>query len=145
MGSMIVAALTAALDQWSKYRFEEKIGKDCCMPVFNDRIRLQYLENEGAFMGRFKDDKKKLMLWNAAGIGIILVMLAFSRNRLLRFGLALMLGGAIGNNIDRVRKGSVTDFITFGPKFKIHYNIADFAIFAGSFLALLGELAKRKG
>lgn len=145
MSSLTIAALTALLDQWSKKRFMETIGTGGCRYILGDRVRLSHLENEGAFMGLFKEDKEKLKAFNLGAMAAILLLMVSSRSRLVRFGLALVLGGAAGNHIDRIVKGSVTDFIAFSPRFKVHFNIADFAIFAGAASAFIGQLAEQKG
>ena len=62
------------------------------------------------------------------------------KDRLTSVGLSLIFGGALGNYTDRLTRGHVIDFIAFAPKHKVHFNIADFAIFIGAGLLVLGEL-----
>ena len=66
--------------------------------------------------------------------------------KLTRVGLALVLGGAIGNLIDRIRFGSVVDFLDF--YWSIHhwpaFNIADSAICIGTFLILFQYIRRKK-
>ena len=68
-------------------------------------------------------------------------------DRFLRFALAMMIGGAIGNAIDRVRWGAVADFIdihAFGWHWPA-FNVADSAITIGAVLLVLDSLFRRSG
>lgn len=67
-------------------------------------------------------------------------------NKRIQYGLALVIGGAIGNVIDRIRIGSVVDFIDFHYQ-TFHwpaFNIADTAICLGAFLIFLQSFKKKK-
>jgi signal peptidase II len=72
-----------------------------------------------------------LTVMSVVGLGAILLYFLYrpSDHPLLRFALALQLGGAIGNLIDRARYGEVTDFIKF-PHWPV-FNVADSAISIG--------------
>lgn len=78
-----------------------------------------------------------VVLWLAAAAVVTLALLA-QRTPLAAAGLGTALGGAAGNVLDRVRRGSVVDFVSIGwwPTF----NLADAAIVAGGGLALLGAV-----
>jgi len=80
----------------------------------------------------------------AVSIGIIVWMLRLQRNAhaLLSCGLALVLGGAVGNVIDRIRLGHVVDFIHFhwGRAYFPAFNVADSAITVGAACLLLDAL-----
>jgi len=78
----------------------------------------------------------------SVGISIWLLRLPPDARRLTAAGLALVLGGAVGNVIDRIRLGSVVDFIHFhweGAYFPA-FNVADSAITVGAALLLLDAL-----
>ncbi len=78
-------------------------------------------------------------------IGLI-VWLYKEKNKCIQYGLAFVLGGAIGNVIDRIRIGSVVDFIDFHYQ-TYHwpaFNIADTAICFGAFLIFLQLFTQKK-
>ncbi len=101
-------------------------------------FRILYVTNTGAAFGLFQDKSFFLTLVAFAGIILILLLAFFSRRSSFlnaaadRFALGLILGGATGNLIDRLRIGHVTDFISIGiwPTF----NIADSAVTVGVIL-----------
>ncbi len=94
-------------------------------------LRLQYVVNRGSAFGLFQG--QTLFLIVASGAGLALLAFFYRRHShlslLLRLGVGLMLGGALGNLVDRLLLGGVTDFIAVGwwPNF----NLADSSIFVG--------------
>jgi len=99
-------------------------------------FRITHVHNTGAAFGLLQGQSFALTIVAITGIIVLLVYaFVFYRhfpwldNMLTKFGLGLMLGGTLGNLIDRLRFGYVTDFIDFGywPAF----NVADSAITVG--------------
>jgi len=133
----LVALVVVAADQITKIWIRSYAGQQ---PIFEAGIfRIILTRNTGAAFGLFPD--QFLLLTIAAFIGIILVLLFvfyFSRNypfmdsRSSKFALGLVLGGTIGNLVDRLRLGFVTDFIGVG--FWPIFNIADSAVTVGIIL-----------
>jgi signal peptidase II len=108
-------------------------------------LQLVSVRNEGAAFGMFKG------LGNSAFIVISLVAMAvviwlLLKSKENRWGLALILGGAAGNLIDRIVFKKVTDFIdVFGGRFHWPaFNIADSALTVGLILLLLSSVVRRK-
>lgn len=137
-----------ALDQWTKWlvvqRFEE-FERLVLLPV----LELMRLHNEGAAFS-FLDDAGGWQRWLFTGLAVavstaILIWLRrlpAKGQGLLAAGLALILGGALGNVIDRVLHGHVIDFIRV--HWEEHYfpafNVADSAITVGAVLIVLDNL-----
>jgi signal peptidase II len=77
-------------------------------------------------------------------LGLIVYMLRLPRSmQLERMGLALLIGGALGNLVDRVTAGQVFDFITTPLRPGV-FNVADVMIYAGIFIALAGAVFRRE-
>lgn len=84
-----------------------------------------------------------LTLFALAMVGGLLYILKDTKDTLSRLGLALIIGGALGNGIDRLFFGAVTDFISVGqllPFFPWVFNIADSAITCGVIGIFLGMI-----
>lgn len=109
-------------------------------------VNLTMLWNRGMSYGLFQSEG--VMRWVLAGIMAViaagfLVWLLRSEGRWLKLSLALVIGGALGNLIDRVRFGAVVDFIdvnelTFGL-FPWIFNVADAAITVGAILLFIDQ------
>lgn len=139
-----VALLVFAVDQLSKYWVTAILdlrlrGVVEFLPVFN----LTWVENTGVSMGLFRAEgdlgRWLLVLVTLAIAGGVAVWIARERNRLDVVALGLVLGGALGNIVDRVRYGYVVDF--FHVFWRDHhfyvFNVADAAITVGVILLLL--------
>jgi len=134
----LIVLLVVAADQLSKIwiRSNLLVGQSLFEAGF---FRITYVHNTGAAFGLFQGQSFLLTIVALVGITVLLVYtLVFYRrfplldNRLGRPVLGLVLGGAVGNLIDRLRFGYVTDFIDVGlwPAF----NLADSAITIGVIL-----------
>jgi signal peptidase II len=139
-----VAIIVLVLDQVTKALIVAAIGPAQSASAINlvgGWLSLEYVENRGAAFGLFSGAGPLLPVLAAA----VLMVLAWSALRspqqplhnLVAFGL--ILGGALGNLVDRLRFGFVIDFVSVGwwPNF----NLADSAICLGVVLMLLGWLS----
>ncbi len=94
-------------------------------------FRLTHTYNTGSAFGLFQDQNFPLILISIVGISVLLFIYRRQRRPsvLLRLSLALQMGGAVGNLVDRLRLGHVTDFVDVGawPIF----NVADASIVVG--------------
>lgn len=137
------AGLTAAvilLDQLTKALVRREIPLHDSVPVVPGVLNLVHVRNTGAAFGFLNDvhfpGKAAAVAVVATGalIGIALhAARVSSHQRLARAGLALIIGGAVGNLIDRLAFGSVVDFVdvVFGTWHFWAFNVADSAITVG--------------
>jgi len=138
------AFLVLLLDQITKLSIRLSLAPGESIPVLGpDFFLLTHVRNTGVAFGLQPGGIVFLALFNAAAsLGLIYLLLRSSRQttaespRLVQFALALILGGALGNLIDRVAFGRVTDFLDFDfPNFIMTrwpvFNIADSAVLIG--------------
>ncbi len=141
---MVIAVITAVIlvDQISKilvlaYLYEEQID------LIEGVLRFTYVENRGMAFGLLADHRWVFLVLSVVGIGAVSYYLfRYVRRNLSRVGLALIIGGGIGNMIDRVRLGFVVDFIDFCAfDFWVWvFNVADAAVCVGAALFVLDLL-----
>jgi len=146
MGFAWAAGIVAA-DRVSKAYIRFAISPYDSVSVVPGWFRIVHTENPGAAFGVFADGDPRLRSVLLVGVAVIVLCVVtaalWNRRRplassLTRFGLALILGGAAGNLIDRVTRGSVTDFLELyrgGWSFPA-FNVADSAITVGSVLLM---------
>lgn len=110
------------------------------LPVFN----IVFYKNTGVSFGLFGDTGPYLLTAVALAVcGGLVWWLRDAETRLLAIGIGAIIGGAIGNVIDRVRLGAVVDFLDFYIAGYAHFpafNVADSAITAGVCLVLVDGL-----
>lgn len=132
---LFIATAVAFLDQCTKSFVRASFSLAESRPVIEGFFSLTYIRNTGAAWGIFGGQNAAL---TTLSIVLLLLMVAFRRSFLSdgfshRITLGLLVGGIVGNLLDRVRLGWVTDFLDF----HIHgyhwpaFNIADAAICAG--------------
>jgi signal peptidase II len=122
------------------------------IPVLPPLFNLTWVENRGVSFGLFGDGSARWMLsaFSVAVAGILGWWALRADRRLLVAAIGLIMGGALGNVIDRIRFGYVVDFLDFsGPHFflgsiRIHFpwifNVADSAICIGVVLLILDSI-----
>jgi signal peptidase II len=138
--------LTAAImlfvvfaDQASKSVIRANLLLGEAIPSEDSFFRITYTLNDGIAFSMFEGYRMPLIAMQSLLIAVILVLMyVFCRRHyglLLAFSFPLMLGGGIGNLIDRIRIGAVTDFVAVGS-FPI-FNLADSALTLGCALTLI--------
>ena len=144
---LIVAALVIALDQVSKYMVATSLPLGGAWSPLSGTFppfRVVYVTNTGVTFGLFKVTRLISVGIAVAVTGVIIIYARHLRSdqKLTCVALGLMLGGALGNVIDRIRLGYVIDFIDVGISTTRWYtsNVADIAIVSGVILLGLATL-----
>lgn len=132
------AAVVVALDQASKHVASSRLEAGESVSVLGDFIRLTLVHNTGAAFGLFPGSRVPFIVVSVLAIGVVLYLFLREtyRSVMNRVLLGCILGGAIGNLIDRVRLGWVVDFIDmgFGTARWPVFNVADSAVTLGVIL-----------
>ncbi len=133
----IVAGSVILLDQFSKNIIEQSLALYevwAPSPAIEPYFRIMRVTNTGMAFGLVPEGGFffGLMALVVAGFIIYYNHTLPAGNRWLRVALGLTLGGALGNFIDRLRQGYVTDYLDFGPW--PLFNVADMAVVAGAIL-----------
>ena len=131
---LVIALAVIGLDQLTKYLIRANMGLGESIPG-EGIFRITYVTNTGGAFGIFASQTFLLALIAVIGISVFLIYLRYIplKSRLLKIGLGLDLGGAIGNLIDRLRlEGKVSDFIDIGP-WPV-FNVADMSVVVGTIL-----------
>jgi signal peptidase II len=139
-------------DQATKRMASRQLTPSAPVTIIENMVHLEYTENSGAMMGVGADlsDSARFWLFKIfAGCALFAIftftVLDNNLNGLAVVSLSLILGGGLGNLIDRVFKGGiVVDFmiVTLGPLKTAIFNFADLSILGGLLLLLLSQLRR---
>lgn len=131
------ALLVVALDQATKGLVRAFMDRGEAWPE-GWSVRLHYVTNTGAAFGILRDQTGFLIVTTIVGLAAIYLYYRYPPfdHMVAPIAIGMMLGGAIGNLVDRVRVGMVTDFIDFA--FWPSFNVADSSITIGIAVLLLG-------
>ncbi len=150
---LLISLVVLTLDQWSKYMVERYLPEHVPHQIIPGFLALTHVKNTGVAFGLFAAHGS---LWPTVILTVLglaaltIVGIYFWKTpagdwRMLT-ALSLILGGAIGNLLDRVASGQVTDFIdAYFENYHWHtFNIADSAITIGICLMAIDILVSRK-
>ncbi len=146
MWVLVIAALVVALDQWTKSLIEARIplwGSYAPFPNLAAYFNLVHYQNSGAAFGLLRGGAGFFII---VAVVVAVILVVYSRylaheNWWMRIALGLMLGGALGNLVDRLTQdGHVTDFLLFTLPVgeRVYqwpaFNVADSSIVVGTIL-----------
>ena len=140
---LIVAII--AIDQWSKWAIKTSFNLYQSEPVIQDLLHFTYVTNDGMAFGlSFPGGKHILLVMTILLTGFIIGFLWKERegHPLVKYGLALILSGAIGNLIDRLLYGKVVDFLDLmiGDFHWYIFNVADSSVTIGMVLFIVHSI-----
>ena len=149
---LLIALAIFTFDQMTKAVVEANIPQHDVHPLIPGLLQLTHVKNRGAAFGIFADapSQAKLVLvvfLSVVALAVVVTLLWRNHPGAKRtgVGLALILGGAVGNLFDRLVHGSVVDFAEFylGNYHFPVFNVADSAIVIGAVLLLLDMMLSR--
>lgn len=130
--SLVICVCVIILDAVSKYLVVANIPPDGNVPCINGVFHLTYIKNRGAAFGMLENARWVFLIVSVIAIVamIVYMLLKKPKNMWVKTAIAMLVGGGIGNMIDRVRLGYVVDFI--------EVDFVDFAVFnvADSFVTV---------
>ncbi len=131
-----VVFLIIFLDQLVKYIVSKNMSLNESIPIIKNILHLTYIHNTGASFGILKGQQVFLIIISIIVILLILYYFYKTKDNLkIKISAALILAGAIGNLIDRIRLNYVTDFIDF--RIWPAFNVADSCITIGAILIIV--------
>ncbi len=142
ISSLAISTIVVIIDQISKYIIQEVMSSGQSIYVIEDFFNLTYIRNKGGAFGIFYGmDEVFFLVVSFIAIVVVIVYIykLHERERLLIVALSFILGGAIGNLIDRILYGEVIDFIDLyiGEYHWPAFNVADLSITIGVLMVIL--------
>ncbi len=148
MNPLWLVPATIAIDQSTKFVVQNAMTRGVPLEVIGDFFRLTYIHNPGAAFGLNLGSPLLHTIVSIAALGVLVYLYRTLEpgEQLLRYGLSLVLGGAVGNIIDRIYLHEVVDFFDFGfgqLRWPI-FNFADSFVTVGVFLLFFGYSRKER-
>jgi len=149
---LFMLLLNIGCDQISKHIVRQKIDYNENISIIDNHVTLTKVENTGAFLSAGNDlpDVVRLVLLTilplvVLGFGLYYLLSKKDLPIALQIGLCFLIGGGIGNIYDRIRFGSVTDFlhIDFGLFRTGIFNLADVSIMIGIGILFIQSFKKK--
>lgn len=135
MAYILIIIALIVIDQISKYLALNNLAQIGSIPIIKDIFHLTYVENRGAAFGMFQDNQ---IIFIIVALFASIVGLYYLYKKKLNWvgnlGIILIISGAIGNLIDRVRLGFVVDYFDFRFIWEYVFNVADIFVVVGTIL-----------
>ena len=153
MLSALITLIAVALDQFTKVLVSRNMALGDTISIIKNVLHITYVENRGAAFSMLSENRWVFLTFSTLAIAaIIYVMIKFRRelSKLSSLSLAMVLGGAIGNMIDRTFRGgvlfdgAVVDFIDFRLINFAVFNVADSFVCVGAVLLVLSVILDEK-
>ncbi len=148
----LISLAVLVLDQWTKWLVELHLSDHASIEVIPGLLNFTHVRNTGVAFGLFATRGNLLgtAILTLLGIAALIFVGYYFRvvprhDRPLLVALALVMGGAVGNLLDRIMRGAVTDFVDFyyGTYHWHTFNVADTAISIGIGVMILGTFFHR--
>ena len=139
----VIVIGSVILDQWTKLLAVRDLMPIGSTVLLDGILGLRYVENTGAAFGMLKGQRWFFIILSTAAIIAISIYLVKCRKTvppLLGISLAMIVGGGIGNQIDRIANGYVVDFLEFLFMDFAIFNVADCFVTVGAFLVIFDLL-----
>lgn len=143
---VFVVALMIAADQFSKLFIVRHFALGQKMTIIPGFFQLTNVRNTGAGFSILTDQTVFLSVVSAIAVIALIYLLGKENNKYIRITYLLIISGALGNLIDRIRLGYVVDFLDFmifGYDFPV-FNVADSFITVGCILLILLNLKENR-
>lgn len=148
MLSAIIAFVVVLLDQISKHIVCLNLKPVGSIELIKGILNFTYVENTGAAFGMLSDNRVVFMVFSVIIIAVLsyIVAIYHGQSKLFDVCLGLIVGGGIGNMVDRAFLGYVVDFIDFCAfDFWVWvFNVADCAVVVGCILAIIFLIFDKK-
>ena len=137
----LITAGVILLDQITKILALQHLAPMGSLPLWKDVLHLTYVENTGAAFGMLKDHRWVFLVISTIALGgmIVYMFLNKTKHPLETTAVAFIVGGGIGNMIDRLTRGFVVDFVDVKciPHWNYIFNVADIFVCVGCGLFIL--------
>lgn len=152
-----MTGMLVSVDQLTKFLVTNRFRRGETLSIFDDFLNLTLVYNPGAAFGLFASlpvEAREPLFFLVPGLTLVFILLVFSRlaenQQLSIYSLSMIVGGALGNIMDRLRLGHVIDFLDLHWQNTMHFpafNVADAAISVGVallFVSLVYEKESRE-
>ena len=148
--NILIIVLCIAADQLTKICAAANLKDISTLPIIENIFHFTYVENRGAAFGMLADHRWVFMILSVVGIAAIFVYLTVTKPKSwwMRLALCFIVGGGVGNMIDRIARGYVIDFIDCRFINFYVFNVADSFVCVGCAMfiiaVIIDEVRERK-
>lgn len=145
---LLIIFIIIAIDQYTKKIACDNLDIEEKREVTNTNLVFWHKKNTGVSYSNFSAYPKQVTLVTGfvttLSFFTFMFLLPVKGIKVLKTGLAFMLGGAVGNLVDRLRNNCVTDFIYIKSKYAPIFNLADVFVVMGAVIIFISSMCKKE-
>ena len=140
---LIISLLIVTFDYIIKLKVKNNMNVGESINVVGNFFKITYIQNKGAAFGMLQEQQSLFLI-----VGLITIVFLFNlflktKDRLTKLSISMVIGGAIGNIVDRLLYGYVVDMFDFNALWSYIFNFADVCVVLGVGLLTLGIIRQK--
>ncbi|EJU24278.1 signal peptidase II [Peptoanaerobacter stomatis] len=141
---IILGIFLLIIDQIVKINIKNNMAVGDSIKVVNDFFSITYVQNKGAAFGILQNQKFLFLIIGIVMILGLIYMFIKDEDKITRLSISMIISGALGNIVDRLRYGYVVDMFDFHTIWSYVFNVADICVVLGIILMSIRVFTDRR-
>ena len=141
---IILGIFLLIIDQIVKINIKDNMVMGDSIKVINDFFSITYVQNKGAAFGILQNQKFLFLIIGIVMILGLVYMFIKDEDKITRLSISMIISGALGNIVDRLRYGYVVDMFDFHAIWSYVFNVADIGVVLGIILMSIRVFTDRR-
>ena len=140
---LIISLLIVTFDYIIKLKVKNNMNVGESINVVGNFLKITYIQNKGAAFGMLQEQQNLFLIVGFITIVFLVNLFLKTEDKLTKTAISMVIGGAIGNIVDRILYGYVVDMFDFNGVWSYIFNFADICVVLGVALLTLGIIRQK--
>ena len=140
---MIISLLIVTFDYIIKLKVKNNMNVGDSIKVIGNFFKITYIQNKGAAFGMLQEKQALFLVVGLITIVFLVNLFLKTKDKITKLSISMVVGGAIGNIVDRLLYGYVVDMFDFNGVWSYIFNFADVCVVLGVGLLTLGIIRQK--
>ena len=140
---LIISLLIVTFDYIIKLKVKNNMNVGESINVVGNFLKITYIQNKGAAFGMLQEQQNLFLIVGFITIVFLVNLFLKAEDKLTKTAISMVIGGAIGNIVDRILYGYVVDMFDFNGVWSYIFNFADICVVLGVALLTLGIIRQK--
>ena len=140
---LIISLLIVTFDYIIKLKVKNNMNVGESINVVGNFFKITYIQNKGAAFGMLQEQQNLFLIVGFITIVFLVNLFLKTEDKITKIAISMVIGGAIGNIVDRILYGYVVDMFDFNGGWSYIFNFADICVVLGVTLLTLGIIRQK--
>lgn len=140
---LIITILIVTFDYIIKLKVKNNMNVGDSIKVIGDFFKITYIQNKGAAFGMLQEKQALFLIVGLITIVFLINLFLKTKDKITKLSISMVVGGAVGNIVDRLLYGYVVDMFDFNGVWSYIFNFADVCVVLGVGLLTLGIIRQK--